>query len=144
MFEDSKSSASALKTEVSCIFSNHVTLVNSVGGEAYAAYSASVLFPVPNAPVAWPVRLQAFVNAGSLLPLDQSNVSIVGTDLMIENVRATLLELFKRPSVGAGFGILYRAPIGFRVELNFGVPVVMRQGDWARKGLQFGIGLEFM
>ena len=42
-----------------------------MGGEAYFAWSAGVLFPVPNAPVTWPIRLQAFVNAGSLLPLSQ-------------------------------------------------------------------------
>ena len=44
---------------------------DSVGGEAFAAYSASILFPVPNAPPSWPIRLQAFVNAGALLPLNR-------------------------------------------------------------------------
>lgn len=56
---------------------------------------------------------------------------------------ATLSELVKRPSVGVGLGLIYRTPIG-RVELNFGIPVTMRQGDWARKGFQIGIGVEFM
>ena len=55
----------------------------------------------------------------------------------------TLSELLKRPSVGVGIGLIYRTPIG-RLELNFGIPVTMRQGDWARKGFQFGIGVEFM
>ena len=55
---------------------------------------------------------------------------------------ATLSELMKRPSIAAGIGLIYRTPLG-RVELNFGVPVRMRQGDWARKGFQFGIGFEF-
>jgi outer membrane protein assembly factor BamA len=45
---------------------------DSVGGEAFLAYSASVMFPVPNAPDHWPLRLQTFVSAGSLLPINQS------------------------------------------------------------------------
>ena len=63
--------------------------------------------------------------------------------MLLGNVGQTLSELWRRPSVGVGFGLVYRAPIG-RVELNFGVPVTVRQGDWSRKGLQFGFGLEFM
>ena len=51
--------------------------------------------------------------------------------------------MLKKPSVGVGVGMIYRTPIG-RVELNFGVPVMMRQGDWARKGFQFGVGVDFM
>jgi outer membrane protein assembly factor BamA len=73
MFEDSENLASVPKTEVfSC--PNAAKIDDSVGGEAFLAYSASVLFPVPNAPVTWPLRLQAFVNAGSLLPLNQGKV----------------------------------------------------------------------
>jgi outer membrane protein insertion porin family len=45
---------------------------DSVGGEAFLAYSASAMFPVPNAPIHWPLRLQTFVSAGSLLPINQS------------------------------------------------------------------------
>jgi len=56
---------------------------------------------------------------------------------------STVKELVHRPSIGAGIGLVYRTPIG-RVELNFGVPVTMREGDWTRKGFQFGIGVDFM
>jgi outer membrane protein insertion porin family len=62
---------------------------------------------------------------------------------MAADVGATLSDLLRRPSIGIGIGLLYRAPIG-RIELNFGLPVTMRQGDWPRKGFQFGIGIEFM
>jgi outer membrane protein insertion porin family len=44
---------------------------DSVGGEAFLACSASVMFPVPNVPSHWPLRFQAFVNGGSLLPLQK-------------------------------------------------------------------------
>jgi len=63
--------------------------------------------------------------------------------LTVGNVGATFTELWKRPSVGVGVGLIYRTGIG-RVELNFGVPLVMRQGDWNRKGFQFGVGVEFV
>lgn len=62
---------------------------------------------------------------------------------MVGNVGKTYSELLRRPSVGVGVGMVYRTSVG-RVELNFGVPLVMRQGDWNRKGFQFGIGVEFM
>jgi len=67
----------------------------------------------------------------------------LGTKLIIGNISGTYSELLKKPSVGVGVGMIYRSPIG-RVELNFGVPVMMRQGDWARKGFQFGVGVDFM
>ena len=117
---------------------------DSVGGEAFLAYSASVLFPVPNAPESWPLRLQTFVSAGSLLALNQSTVRLSTSRLTcVEDIGDTFSELWKRPSVGMGIGVTYSLPIA-RVELNFGVPLVMRQGDWSRKGFQFGVGLEFM
>jgi len=61
----------------------------------------------------------------------------------LEDAASTFKELIQRPSIGVGIGLVYRTPIG-RVELNFGVPVTMREGDWARKGFQFGIGVDFM
>jgi outer membrane protein insertion porin family len=117
-----------------------INIDDSVGGEAFVAYSASMMFPVPNAPITWPLRLQAYVNAGALLPLNRG-ISRECTES--GNIQATFSELLNRPSIGVGVGMIYRTPIG-RVELNFGVPVTMRQGDWPRKGFQFGIGVDFM
>ena len=62
--------------------------------------------------------------------------------IILANVQSTFSELLKKPSIGVGLGLIYRTPIG-RVELNFGMPITMRQGDWARKGFQFGIGVDF-
>ena len=56
-----------------------------------------------------------------------------------ENVAACL----SRPSVSAGVGLIYSFdPI--RVELNFGLPLAARQSDGYRRGLQVGMGLEFL
>lgn len=52
-------------------------------------------------------------------------------------------ELVTKPSVSAGVGLIYRFdPV--RVEVNFGVPVVTSQSDATRKGIQVGVGLEFL
>jgi len=49
---------------------------DAVGGEAFVAYGASVMFPVPNVPETWPLRLQTFVNAGALLPINSRTVPL--------------------------------------------------------------------
>lgn len=57
----------------------------------------------------------------------------------MENVRGNLA----RPSVSAGVGLIYRFdPI--RMEVNFGVPLVASKSDGVRRGLQVGVGLEFL
>ena len=47
------------------------------------------------------------------------------------------------PSVAAGFGLVYAHPVA-RFELNCSLPLVMRRGEEARKGLQVGVGLDFL
>ena len=48
-----------------------------------------------------------------------------------------------RPSVSAGLGLIYRFdPI--RVEINFGLPVVASKSDGLKRGVQVGMGLEFL
>jgi len=45
--------------------------------------------------------------------------------------------------VSAGVGLIYLFdPV--RAELNFGVPLAARASDGTRKGVQVGIGLEFL
>ena len=49
----------------------------------------------------------------------------------------------KQPSISAGLGLVYKFdPI--RVEVNLGVPLVASKGDGTRKGVQVGVGLEFL
>ena len=47
------------------------------------------------------------------------------------------------PSLAAGIGIVYAHPVA-RFEMNFTLPLVIRQGEEARKGLQFGVGISFL
>jgi outer membrane protein insertion porin family len=47
------------------------------------------------------------------------------------------------PSVAAGIGVVYAHPVA-RFELNFSLPLVLRKGEEGRKGLQLGIGINFL
>ncbi|ODQ65789.1 hypothetical protein NADFUDRAFT_34178 [Nadsonia fulvescens var. elongata DSM 6958] len=104
--------------------------LDSLGGEAFLATGLTVLSKIPKVPESWPLRLQAFVNGGSLVALNQ------GSDI-------TLTQMFKNQSVSTGFGIVYRHPVA-RFELNFGLPLIKREGEGSRKGISFGVGLSFL
>ncbi|KAI3626661.1 hypothetical protein CBS14141_000662 [Malassezia furfur] len=104
---------------------------DSLGGDAYWAAGASLLAPIP-ARADWPLKLHAFANAGQLT---QAQSYLPGTP-------ASYTELLQ-PSASMGLGLLFQqGPV--RLELNFGLPVLARRSDGTRKGLQFGIGLEFL
>ena len=47
------------------------------------------------------------------------------------------------PSVAAGVGVVYAHPVA-RFELNFSLPVVVRRGEDARKGVSFGVGMSML
>lgn len=48
-----------------------------------------------------------------------------------------------KPSISAGVGLIYRFD-AIRLEVNFGLPIVASKSDSTRKGVQVGIGLEFL
>ncbi|KAL5333288.1 surface antigen-domain-containing protein [Aspergillus crustosus] len=110
---------------------------DAVGGDVYAAGSANLLFPVPRVGASKPLRFQVFMNGGRLLPLrtTQNHPS--------QTVASTLAELTNGlPSIAAGVGLVYAHPAA-RFELNFSLPLVLHKGEEGRKGLQFGIGINF-
>ncbi|KAJ7698731.1 surface antigen-domain-containing protein [Mycena rosella] len=99
---------------------------DAVGGEVYWAAGLSVIAPVPGKPE-WPLKTHAWVNAGRL-------------DLLSTRPLATLVM---RPSVSAGVGLTYAFdPV--RIELNLGVPLLASRGEGGRRGLQVGVGVEFL
>jgi outer membrane protein insertion porin family len=105
---------------------------DAVGGDVFLAAGASVFFPLPRLGPETPVRIQAFVNGGRLVACAEGGVK--------EAVR----ELANGwPSAAAGVGLVYRHPVA-RFELNFAMPVVKREEERARKGLQFGVGINFL
>ncbi|KAL7276724.1 hypothetical protein RUND412_000261 [Rhizina undulata] len=109
---------------------------DAVGGDMFLAGGASLYFPLPNLGPEKPFRLQAFVNGGRV-------VGAQGTDTN-EGVKNGLRDLVKElPSVAAGVGLVYLHEVA-RLELNFCLPVVKRDEEAARKGLQFGVGISFL
>ena len=121
--------------------------VDAVGGDVYAAGSANLLFPLPGVGPSRPLRAQLFINGGRLLSLKRAE-TLEGekrnNSTVSERIQSTIAELGNGlPSTAAGFGVVYAHPIA-RFELNFSLPLVMRKDEDARKGLQFGIGINFM
>ncbi|KAL8697787.1 MAG: hypothetical protein Q9201_006934 [Fulgogasparrea decipioides] len=119
---------------------------DAVGGDVYAAGSANLLFPLPRLGPEKPFRIQAFVNCGRLLALKQSGNEEGELDakLVQQSISSAVAELGKGlPSMAAGFGLVYGHPVA-RFELNFSLPLVIRKGEDARKGLQFGLGISML
>ncbi|KAI0077621.1 hypothetical protein K474DRAFT_1661556 [Panus rudis PR-1116 ss-1] len=104
---------------------------DSLGGNLYWATGLSLISDIPRKPH-WPVKLHAFVNAGHLDAVDKNRS-------LEESVKSSI----QRASVSAGLGLVYKLdPV--RVEVNFGVPLLSNKGDGKRKGIQVGIGLDFL
>jgi len=112
---------------------------DAVGGDVYLAGGASLFFPLPRLGVDSPFRFHAFVNGGRLVTL-QRPVATNNTNPLLTAVKEVGIGL---PSIAAGVGLVYAHPVA-RFELNFALPVVKREGERARKGLQFGIGINFL
>jgi outer membrane protein insertion porin family len=118
---------------------------DAVGGDVYAAGSANLYVPLPRVGKDAPLRLQAFLTGGRLLPLQTSQGGAPKTaedvkDAAVSTIRALQNGL---PSTSAGIGLVYAHPVA-RFELNFTLPLVQRQGEEGRKGLQVGVGLSFL
>lgn len=65
-------------------------------------------------------------------------------DEVRQGMKDTIAELGNGlPSMSAGVGLVYAHPVA-RFELNFSLPLVLRKGEEGRKGLQFGIGINFL
>jgi outer membrane protein insertion porin family len=117
---------------------------DAVGGDVYAAGSANLFVPLPKVGPEKPLRLQAFVNGGRLLALRQDKEGDMTGDEVKTAMSRTLEELGNGlPSMSAGIGLVYAHPAA-RFELNFSLPLVIRKGEDARKGVQFGIGINFL
>ncbi|KAL3436312.1 surface antigen-domain-containing protein [Aspergillus tetrazonus] len=118
---------------------------DAVGGDVYAAGSANLLFPVPRVGAEKPLRLQAFVNGGRLLPLRNAQKAAPSSSSEVKDaMKFTLSEIGNGlPSIAAGVGLVYAHPAA-RFELNVSLPLVLRKGEEGRKGLQLGIGINFL
>jgi outer membrane protein insertion porin family len=127
---------------------------DSIGGELYYSAGLSVMSDIysPKSGQPLPVKAHCWLNAGRLDGIDRSMSFhssppilqlLITAPIIAVPLKQTVLASLSRPSLSAGVGIIYRLdPV--RVELNFGVPLACSRSDGARRGLQVGMGLEFM
>ncbi|CAO3631391.1 unnamed protein product [Mucor fragilis] len=104
---------------------------DALGGNMYWAAGVSAIAPLPKLETK-ALRAHAFVNAGTNVPWKS------GTSL-----QDTKQALIQSPSISAGLGLIYRHSIA-RIELNYCVPLTAARGDQIKRGLQLGIGLNFL
>ncbi|PSR84083.1 sorting assembly machinery 50 kDa subunit [Coniella lustricola] len=125
---------------------------DSVGGDLFAAGSINMLLPLPRTSADSPLRLQLFANAGRLVALENQTTAreteSKGLAMSPRAVRRGMAKALAElgnglPSCAAGFGLVYAAQVA-RFELNFSLPLVLRKGEQARKGVSVGVGIDFM
>lgn len=102
---------------------------DALGGNMFWAAGISAIAPLPKLE-SKPLRAHAFINAGTNVPSGS-------------NIQSTVQDLIKSPSISAGFGLIYRHSIA-RIELNYCLPITAAKGDQIKRGLQLGIGLNFL
>ncbi|KAF7560820.1 hypothetical protein G7046_g3317 [Stylonectria norvegica] len=123
---------------------------DSVGGDVFAAGSVNMLLPVPYKGPDSGLRFQVFANGGRLValknkskPKDRTPQGLDGAAVR-DGLVGAVGELFNgAPSMAAGVGLVYAHPVA-RFELNFSLPLVLRRGEAATKGLQVGVGINFI
>ncbi|KAK1624179.1 surface antigen [Colletotrichum phormii] len=123
---------------------------DSVGGDVFAAGSVNMLFPLPYKGPDSALRFQVFANGGRLVAMKNKSKtgasasagldakSVAGSAWRALNDLTTGL-----PSTAAGVGLVYAHPVA-RFELNFSLPLVLRRGEQGTKGLQVGVGINFL
>jgi outer membrane protein insertion porin family len=118
-----------------------------MGGDMYWSTGVSVISNIPYKPH-WPAKIHGFVNAGSLAEgayqlLDAFQMCSLSASETGWNLQKSIKNALLSPSLSVGLGLIYQFdPI--RVEVNFGMPVMMFHGDGGRRGIQVGIGLDFL
>ncbi len=124
---------------------------DAVGGDVFAAGSVNVLLPLPRVGPESPLRVQLFANGGRLVAMgskskrsdNSSNQKLSASTVWDGIVSATREVGTGLPSIAAGVGLVYAHPVA-RFELNFSLPLVLRRGEEGRKGLQVGVGINFL
>jgi outer membrane protein insertion porin family len=117
--------------------------LDSLGGDAYFSTGTSLIAPFWPGKAHWPLKWHAFVNAGQLIQLDHNKLVNANTTISNGNVSAIWSDMLSKPSCSAGVGLMIRQS-GLRAEINVGVPLTIRKGDGGRKGVQLGIGIDFL
>lgn len=103
---------------------------DSIGGTSFIEAGLQLSFPVIKS-VSNFARAHLFLNAGLLTDkLCLPSKSISKQDL--------------NPNVSVGGGFMFKMAESARLELNFSVPILCQMGVEGKRGLQVGIGMEFL
>ncbi|KAK5995249.1 SAM50-like protein SPAC17C9.06 [Cladobotryum mycophilum] len=122
---------------------------DAAGGDVFAAGSVNMLLPLPYKGPDSSLRLQLFANGGRLVALNKKVKLREGSQGMDgSTVRRGMFGALEElangpPSLAAGVGLVYAHPVA-RFELNFSLPVIVRGGEAGTKGLQVGVGINFL
>ncbi|GAP91430.2 putative sorting assembly machinery 50 kda subunit [Rosellinia necatrix] len=126
---------------------------DALGGDIFAAGCVNMLIPLPRVGPDSPFRIQLFANGGRSVAMKNMNKSkghdtaserrMTATSVLNGMFSATKEVGTGLPSIAAGVGLVYAHPVA-RFELNFSLPLVTRQGEESRKGLQVGVGINFL
>ncbi|KAH9885336.1 outer membrane protein, OMP85 family [Xylariomycetidae sp. FL2044] len=126
---------------------------DALGGDVFAAGSVNMLLPLPRVGPDSPFRIQLFANGGRLVamknkPKSSDTATTRQRQMSSGTVWDGMLSATKDaatglPSIAAGVGLVYAHPVA-RFELNFSLPLVIRRGEESRKGLQVGVGINFL
>ncbi|RDA82443.1 hypothetical protein CP532_4515 [Ophiocordyceps camponoti-leonardi (nom. inval.)] len=120
---------------------------DSVGGDMFVAGSVNVLLPLPYKGPDSGLRFQLFANGGRLVAIgdgkETDSQGMTAKAVCDGVLRAAARLVDGVPSMAAGVGLVYAHPVA-RFELNFSLPLVLRRGEVATKGLQMGVGINFL
>ncbi|KXJ97252.1 mitochondrial outer membrane protein [Microdochium bolleyi] len=122
---------------------------DALGGDVYAAGSVNMLVPLPRIGAESPFRIQLFANGGRSVALKNKSSKTKDSQTMAASavyngVTAAYKDILTGlPTMAAGVGLVYAHPVA-RFELNFSLPLVLRRGEEGRKGLQVGVGINFL
>ncbi len=126
---------------------------DSIGGEAKVEGSLHLSFPVSS----WAshvLRGHIFANGGILASADGAALAVAFPDAKASlglcppaaSSSVSILEAVKRahPNVSLGGGLLVKIGEGARVEVNLALPIRVQPGVTPLRGVQVGVGLEFL
>lgn len=105
---------------------------DSLGGTSFVEAGLQLSFPFLQSAAHF-TRAHAFVNAGLLGDLTRDKLQLACKD-----------PLSIRPSVSVGGGFMFKLADTARLELNFAVPLIKPEGLKCERGIQVGLGMEFL
>ena len=103
---------------------------DSIGGTSLIESGLQLSFPIIKTAANF-ARAHLFLNAGVL------------TDKQTFMFKPITKEDFN-PNVSIGGGLMFKMAESARLELNFSVPILVQKGVECNRGLQVGIGMEFL